>query len=373
MSKWGWKEKLEQMWKSSFQGLNLNPSEKMAVDFGTANTRIYLPGAGVVLNEPSMIALKSGTDQVVALGQNARELAGREPRSINVVHPIKNGVIADCEAAVQMISQFISRAGTHQGTANPSLLICVPADITPLEQKTYEETVMKAGASSAMLIEEPYAAAAGANINMHEAKACMVIDIGAGTTDIAVVSSGSVLHASTRRVGGLEIDRAIARYLHNERILEISLETAEEIKIKLGSVADQFDSRALAVRGRNLTTALPEEISVTNEEIRPLIQPVLRVIQQQVLTALEDIPTEASVDLLDSGITLSGGLSQLPGLADSLSQELGLRVQVASDPMLAAVMGAGHLLEQESDISIDLIKTHKPADPAESETSLAEV
>lgn len=380
MTKWDWKEKFErskkklgQLWESSFQGLNPNPNENMAVDFGTANTRINLPGKGIVINEPTVIALKPNTGEVVALGQDAREMAGREPRSINVVHPIKNGVIADCEAARHFISQLISRASTHKGAVNLGLLICVPADITPLEQKTYEDTILHAGASKVMLIEEPYAAAAGANLNLLDTKACMVIDIGAGTTDIAVISNGNVLHASTRRVGGGDIDRAISRYLHNERILEISDETAEEIKIKLGSVEEHLDQRALAVRGRNLETALPEEISVTNEEIRPLIQPVLRVIQQQVRAALEDIPTEASVDLLDSGIMLSGGSSQLPGIADSLSQELGLRVRVAENPALAAALGAGRLLEQQSDTSIGAIKIHKSPDPAEDEASLAEL
>lgn len=349
MSKWGWKEKLENLWRSSFQGLKLNQAGELAIDFGTANIRIYLPGTGVIINEPTVIAYRSGDGEVVAVGREAKEMAGREPRSIVVSNPIKNGVIADCESAAKLLSQLISRASQNYETGSPSLLICVPADITPLEQKTYEDTARQAGAGKVRLIEEPYAAAASANLKLGDARANMVIDIGAGTTDIAVISGGGILHASTRRVGGQKIDRAIARYLHNERMLEISDETAEMIKIELGSVDEQVDERAMAVRGRNLTTALPEEITVTSEEIRPLILPILRAIQQQVRIALEEIPTEASVDLLDSGITLSGGLAQLPGLADFLCKELGLNVRVADDAMMAAISGAGRLLESESD------------------------
>jgi rod shape-determining protein MreB len=180
----------------------------------------------------------------------------------------------------------------------------------------------------------------------------MIVDLGAGTTDIAIISGGSALYAATRRVGGGEIDRAIARYLRLERTLEVREETAEEIKIELGAVNAQLEPRTMGVRGRNLTTGLPEEITVSSEEIRPLIQPTLRVIKQYVRTALEEISTGASVDLLDSGLTLSGGLAQLTGLAEHLSQDLGLGVRVASDPMLAAVLGAGRLLEQDSKASL---------------------
>jgi rod shape-determining protein MreB and related proteins len=232
-----------------------------------------------------------------------------------------------------------------------SLLICVPADITPLEQRAYEDAARRAGARKVMLVEEPYAAAAGADLDLRAARACMIVDLGAATTDIAVISGDSILHASTRRVGGSEIDRSIARYLQMERSLEVSEETAEEIKIELGGVNTRCDKQPMAVRGRNLRTGLPEEISVASEEIHPLIQPALRVIKQHVRKALEEIPTEAAVDLLDSGITLSGGLAQLSGLAEHFNHELGLSVRVASDPTLVAALGAGRLLEQESQVS----------------------
>jgi rod shape-determining protein MreB len=221
-----------------------------------------------------------------------------------------------------------------------------------MEQKAYEDAARRAGARKVGLVEEPYAAAVGADLNLRSARACMIVDLGAGTTDVAVISGGSALHASTRRVGGGEIDRAITRYLHFERKMEVQEETAEEIKIKLGAVDEKIETRTMAVRGRNLTTGMPEEITVSSEEIRPLIQPALRVIKQHIRTALEEISIGASVDLLDSGITVSGGLAQLSGLAEHLGRELGLSVRVAPDPMLAAALGAGRLLEQESQASI---------------------
>ncbi|HKQ90112.1 MAG TPA: rod shape-determining protein [Blastocatellia bacterium] len=351
MSDRGWKEKLERLWRSSFQGLNLTSTEDLAIDLGAANTRVYLPGKGVVINEPTVIALDTRSGKVAAVGQEAKALARRQPLEIRVARPVKDGAVADCVAAGQMLSQFLRRALTHRSLAGLSLLICVPADITPLEQKAYEDAARRAGAGKVTFIEEPYAAAVGAGLNIWAAGASMVVDLGAATTGVAVIGGGGLLYASTRRVGGSEIDRSIARYLQLERTLEVSGETAEKIKIELGGVDAKRDGPSLAVRGRNLRTGLPEELIVVGEEIHPLIQPALRVIKQHVRTALEEISTEASVDLLDSGVTLSGGFAQLPGLAEHLNREFGLSVRVASDPALATALGAGHLLEQESHVS----------------------
>lgn len=362
MSKWGWKEKLEHFWKSPFQGLNSAVEEDLAVDLGTANTRIYRPGAGLALEDQTMIALDFDTGHVVAVGHEAKSLAGRGTYPISVVRPVRDGAVADCEAAGKMLAHFIGRVLPSASGSGPGLLLCVPSDITPLEQRAYEDVARRAGARRATLVESPYAAAAGAGIDLRQASACMIVDLGAGTTDIAVISGGSVLQASTRRIGGREIDGAIVRYLHAERMTEVSEEMAEQIKIGLGAVDDRRESQVMAVRGRNLKTLLPEEITVTGEEIRPLILPTLRLIQQHVRTTLEEIPTEASVDLLDTGITLSGGLAQLPGLAEHLSQELGLCVQVSAGPLQAAALGAGQLLEQEAHISASH-PTGMPATP----------
>jgi rod shape-determining protein MreB and related proteins len=369
MNSLSWKETIRHIWRSSFAGFDGAINGELAIDLGSANTRIYLPGEGVVINEPSVIALDSERRKVVAVGHEAKSLAHRQLR---VMRPVRDGVIADCEIAGQMLSVLINRALNQPGLSNPLLLICVPADITEMEEKAYEEAANHAGKFKVKLIEEPYAAAVGAGLNLRAAPACMIVDLGAGTSDIAVTSGGRLLYASTQRVGGDEMDRAIAHYLHQERALEVSKETAEKVKIGVGTVGDGHFQRSMAVRGRNLVTGLPEEITVTSEEVHPLIQPALRVIKQHLRTVLEEIPTGASVDLLDSGISLSGGLSQLPGLAEHLGKELGLCVRVVPDPMLAAVMGAGRLLEEKYQAStLKAIKERKSAGVDESESSLA--
>ncbi len=348
----GWKENLERLLRASFPGLTLSLTKDLAIDPGAANTRIYLPGRGVVINEPTVMALDAGSGKVAAVGREAKILAFRRPREIRIARPIRDGVIEDCESAGQMLSQFIRRIHMRRSLTGLSLLICVPADISSLEQQAYEDAARQAGAKKVSLIEEPYAAAVGADLNLLAARACMIVDLGAATTGVAVISGGDVLYASTRHIGGNEMDYAIARYLHLERALEVTGDTAERIKIEMGGVDASRDRRLLAVRGRNLKTGLPEETTVTDEEIRPLIQSVLRVIKRHMRKALEEIPTEASVDLLDSGVTLSGGLAQLAGLAEHLSLELGLSVRVAPDPMLAAALGAGYFLEQDFDVSM---------------------
>jgi len=348
----GWKGKFERFWRSLFQELNLPLIEDLAIDLGAANTRVYLPGRGLVVNEPSMIAFDTNNGKVAAVGREAKRLARRQPREIRIARPIKDGVIADYDAASKMLSQFIKGAHVRHTLVGPSLLICAPTAATPLEQRAYEDTARLAGAGNVTLIEGPYAAAMGADIDLRAARACMIVDIGAATTDIAVLSGGGILYASTRRIGGNEIDRAIVHYLQLEKTLEVSEDTAEEVKIGMGEAGRPRDGRPLAVRGRNLKTGLPEEIAIGREEIDMLMQPALRMIKQHVRLALEEIPTEASVDLLDSGITLSGGVAQLHGLAEQFAQEFGVRVQVAPDPALAAVMGAGRILEQALPASI---------------------
>jgi rod shape-determining protein MreB len=352
MNNRSWKGKFERFCRSLFQELNLTLIEDLAIDLGAANTRVYMPGRGLVVNEPSVIAFDTDNGKVAAVGREAKRLARRQPREIRISRPIKDGVIADCEAASKMLSQFIRAARGHHSLVGPSLLICVPTDATPLEQRAYEDTARLAGAGNVTLVEGPYAAAMGAGLDLRAARACMVVDIGAATTDIAVISGGGILYASTLRFGGNEIDRAIAHYLQLEKTLEVSEDAAEEVKIGMEEAGGPRDRRTQAVRGRNLKTGLPEEITIGREEIDMLMQPALRMIKQHVRLALEEIPTEASVDLLDSGIMLSGGLAQLHGLAEQFAQEFGVRTQVAPDPALAAAMGAGRILEQSLPTSI---------------------
>src|SRR5215468_10113257 len=263
----GWKGQFRRLCKSLFQGLNLTLIDELAIDLGAANTRIYLPGIGLVVNELSVIAYDSNSGRVAAVGREAKRLARRQPREIRIARPIKDGVIADCEAASQMLSQFIDGARGRHALIGPALLICAPTDVTPLEQRAYEDTAMLAGAGKVTLVEGPYAAALGADLDPRAPRACMIVDMGAATTDIAVISGGGILYASTRRIGGSEIDHAIARYLQLERTLEVSDDAAEDVKIEMGAAGGLRDRRTLAVRGRNLRTGLPEEIAVGRDEI----------------------------------------------------------------------------------------------------------
>ena len=344
------------------------------VDLGSAHTRFYRPGVGVVIDEPSIIAFRAENGKVAAVGQEARALTIRQPRGIRITRPLKEGTVADCDAATQMLSGFIDRALPQRTLTSLALMVCVPAELTPLELIAYEDLARRAGARKVTLVEAPFAVANGADFDAGVRQSRMVVDLGAGSTDVAVSDHGNLLYASTRRVGGGEIDRNIVRYLQLERKLEVTLETAEEIKIKLARVEPSDDGRSMVVRGRNLMTGLPEEATIESHEIHPLVEPALRVIKQHIRRALEEIPIGVSVDLLDSGITLSGGLALLPGLSESLSRELTLAVRVISNPMLAAVLGAGCLMERGARPSAleDGLESEN-LDPSHRESSLAKV
>jgi rod shape-determining protein MreB len=366
-----WKKKLHQFWSASLNGLST--TESLAIDLGTSSTRIFLPGEGVVVDEPSVIAFDSKKRKFVAVGEKAIVLAYQHPRTVHTLYPIREGVITDYNHTGHMLSLLIHRV-LNKRLISPTLLICVPAEMTQMEEYAYKEAASRAGVRKLKIIEAPYAAAAGAGLNLRATPATMIVDLGAGTTDIVVISCGNFLHASSRRIGGDAIDRAIAQYLHLERMLDVGQKTAENVKIGLGTVGVKHTQRSMIVRGRNLITGLPEEITVTSAEIQPLIQPLLRVIKQQILAVLEEIPTEASVDLLDTGISLSGGLSQLTGLAEHLGQELGLYVRVVPDPMQAAIIGAGSFLEEQSRFSaLKSIWGSESASANESESSLAKI
>jgi rod shape-determining protein MreB len=347
MSYWGWKEELERLWTSSLQTLRSAVSSDLVVDLGSANTLIYLPGSGIVLDEPSVIAFDTGTSQVEAVGYAAKSLIGREPQSICVAHPIKDGVIADCEIAGKLLSEFINRAHKQSSLLGPRLLICIPSDATDVEQKAFEEVATRAGAGRSNFIAAPIAAAAGAELEARSTRASMIADIGAGTVDIAVLCRGKLIYSSTLRVGGREMDQAIIQSLRQEHSIEIGVETAETLKIELGSVRPRSEPRVMEAGGRNLIARLPESIPVTDREVQVAIEPIFKEIERGIRAALEEVPPQAAVDLLESGIILSGGLAQLAGLPERLSQEIGLSVYSAAAPMAAVVIGAGRLLEQE--------------------------
>jgi rod shape-determining protein MreB len=334
---------LRQAFERALRKLHLLFASDLAIDLGTSNTLVYVPGQGIVLNEPSVIALNKQSDQIVAVGREAKLAIGREPRSVAVIRPLKDGVIADFEAAEKMLSYFIARSIKRRLLA-PRVLICTPGDITQVERRAIDTAAYRAGVSRVEIIEEPIAAAIGAGYDGSRNSTFMVVDIGGGTTDIAVLSSGGPVHVSTLRVGGTEMDEAIARYLRHRRGIEVGELTSEAIKLELGTVDPQIETRTAQVRGRSTTTGLPVTVEVTNDEIRSALVPVAEAIVGAVRSAMENLPPEVAADLLESGIVLSGGASQLPGLAGWLSRELGIETRLAQDPMAAVVLGAGRLL-----------------------------
>jgi rod shape-determining protein MreB len=336
---------LKQAFEQAVRKLHLLFASDLAIDLGTSNTLIYAPGQGIVLNEPSVIALNRQSDQIVAIGREAKLAIGREPRSVAVIRPLKDGVVADFEAAEKMLSHFIAQS-LKQRLFKPRVLICTPGDITQVERRAIDTAAYRAGASRVEVIEEPIAAAIGAGYDSRGNSTFMVVDIGGGTTDIAVLSSGGPVHLSTLRVGGTEMDEAIARYLRQRRGVEVGELTSEAIKLELGTVEPQIETRTAQVRGRSTTTGLPVTVEVTNSEIRSALVPVVEEIVAAVRGAMENLPPEVAADLLESGMVLSGGASQLPGLAGWLSRELGIEARLVQDPMATVVLGAGRLLRR---------------------------
>jgi rod shape-determining protein MreB len=272
-------------------------------------------------------------------------------------------VIADFEAAEKMLTHFIHRALTKWAILHPRLLLCIPGEITQVERRAFEDAALRAGTRQVSFVEEPFAAAAGVGLDVEAAHASMIVDVGGGTVDIAVLSLGGLIYASTLRLGGIEMDRALARYLHDERSLEVGEQTAEAIKLTLGSADLQADEREMEVGGRSLTTRLPVKIRLKSTAVQTAIEPVVQEIIHAVLAALEELPPEVSADLLDSGIVLTGGGAQLQGLAERISRESGLEVRLAANPECAVVLGAGRLLRPEI-AARELRPIAQPAAPA---------
>jgi rod shape-determining protein MreB len=356
-------EKVRRAATPAIQRLRLSLTGELAVDLGTSHTRVYAVGNGAVFNEPSVIAFSARSGRVVAVGREAKLMIGREPRLIQVAQPLRNGVIADFEAAEKMLTHFIHHALTKWAILHPRLLLCIPGDITQVERRAFEDAALRAGTRQVSFVEEPFAAAAGVGLDVEAAHASMIVDVGGGTVDIAVLSLGGLIHASTLRMGGIEMDCAIARYLHDERSLEVGEQTAEAIKLKLGSADLQADEREMEVGGRSLTTRLPAKIRVKSAEVQAAIEPVVQEIMHTVRAALEELPPEVSADLLDSGIVLTGGGAHLQGLAERIGRESGLKVRVAVNPECAVVLGAGHLLRPGVSAA-ELRPAAQPAAPA---------
>ena len=323
----------------------------LAIDLGTANTLVYMKGRGIVLNEPSVVALSTvkGRKQVVAVGNDAKQMLGRTPSNIEAIRPLQDGVIADFEVAEEMIKHFIRKVFKRRGFAAPSIIICVPSGSTAVERRAIQESAEGAGARRVQLIEEPMAAAIGAGLPVTEPSGSMVVDIGGGTTEVAIMSLGGIVYARSVRVGGNKMDEAIVNYVRRGHNLLIGDTTAEIIKKSIGSAClpEEGDGRLMEVKGRDLINGVPKEIVISQKQIsEALAEPVIQIIEA-VKLALEHTAPELSADIVDRGIVLTGGGSLLDNLDLVLRYTTGLPVSRAEDPLTCVVMGTGRCLEDK--------------------------
>jgi len=327
-------------------------SQDMAIDLGTANTLVVLKGQGVVLNEPSVVAVvdNKGKKSVLAVGDEAKTMLGRTPGNISAIRPLKNGVIADFIVTEEMIKHFIKKVHKRSTFANPRILICVPTGSTPVERKAIQDSALAAGARRVQLIEEPIAAAIGAGLPISEATGSMVVDIGGGTTEVAVLSLGGVVYSNSLRIAGDSMDQALQSYMRKEYNLMIGDSTAEKIKKEIGT-AVASSNNTYPVKGRDIRSGTPKEVNITEEDSAEALDGILTEIVNGIKDALENTPPELSADLVDMGLTLTGGGSLLKNIDKRFSRETGLPVHIADDPLSCVAIGTGKALDQEETFS----------------------
>src|SRR4249919_3737682 len=318
----------------------------MAVDLGTANTLVYVRGRGIVLNEPSVVAINQNSGGILAVGVEAKKMIGRTPGNIVAIRPLKDGVIADFDTTERMLRYFIQKVHKRRHLAKPRLVVCVPSGITGVEQRAVKDAGYAAGARKVYIIEEPMAAAIGAGLPVHEPTGNMVVDIGGGTTEVAVISLGGIVTSQSIRIGGDELDQAIITYVKKEYSLMLGERTAEEIKMAIGSAFPMPEETPAEIRGRDLVSGLPKTITITAEEIRRAIEEPVNAIIDAIKTTLDRTPPELSADIMDRGIVLTGGGALLRGLDKRLRHETGMPVRIADTPLQAVVLGSGKCLEE---------------------------
>jgi rod shape-determining protein MreB len=317
----------------------------MAVDLGTANTLVYVAGRGVVLFEPSVVAIDERTNEVYAVGIEAKRMLGRTPAHITATRPLKDGVITDFEITEQMLRHFIRKADPRR-LAHPRVVVCVPSGLTGVERRAVEEATHRAGARQAFLIEEPMAAAIGAGLPVAEPAGSLIVDVGGGTSEMAVISLGGMVASRSLRVGGDAMDEAIVAHVRGEHTMAIGLQSAEEVKLAIGSAAPVRDDAQAEIRGRDVPSGLPRTVLLSAAAVRVAIAEPVRQIVEGLKELLEHTPPELAADVVEAGIVLAGGGALLVGLDERLRQETGLSVQVAESPLTCVVIGAGHSLEE---------------------------
>jgi rod shape-determining protein MreB len=326
-------------------------SNDLAIDLGTANTLIYTKSGGIVLNEPSMVAVRKGdqrVSKVLAVGKEAKEMLGRTPSDIAVIRPMADGVIADFDSTEIMLKYFIRKVRKRRSLVRPRIIVSVPSGVTPVEKRAVRESAESAGAREVFLIEEPMAAAIGADLPITEPTSNVVVDIGAGTTEVAVISMAGTVYSRSVRVGGDKMDEGILQYLKRKYNLLIGLQTAEFIKITIGKAHQTEETETLEVKGRDLVTGIPKTLTIDSEEVRKAISEQVGTIVQTVRIALEQTPPELSADVVDNGIFLTGGGALLRDLDVLLREETRLPITITDDPLTTVVLGAGKALNNLS-------------------------
>lgn len=321
-------------------------SNDIGIDLGTATTLVYVKGEGVVLREPSVVAVERGTSNVLAVGEEAKRMLGRTPGNIIAIRPMKDGVITDFEITEAMLRHFINKVRRRRFQVRPRIVIAIPSGITEVEKRAVKESAERAGAKQVFLIEEPIAAAIGVGLPIQEPVGNMIIDIGGGTTEIAVISLAGTVFSKSIRIGGDEMDEAIIEYLKKTYNLMVGERTAEDIKIKIASAYPMEEEMTMEVKGRDLVAGLPKTVTITSEEVREALQEPVRAIIEITKISLERTPPELAADLIEHGIVMAGGGSLLRGLDRLISEETGLPVHVADEPLTAVANGTGKVLNE---------------------------
>ena len=340
------KEKKEKKGFKSLFGFG-KMTKDMGIDLGTANTLVYIKGQGIVVREPSVVAIRDDSKEVLAVGEEAKRMIGRTPGNIVAIRPMKDGVIADFDVTQSMLSYFIQKAAAKKGVVSPRIAICVPFGVTEVEKRAIEEAARTAGAKDAFLIEEPMAAAIGAGLRIEEPEGNMVVDIGGGTSEIAIISLGGIVTAKSIRLGGDELDEAIVNYVKKEYSLMIGERTAEDVKIRIGSAYKEGEEMEMEIRGRDLISGLPKTMQISSSEVRDALRDPVNSIVDGIKSTLEKTPPELASDIMENGILLTGGGALLKGLDKLVKEETGMPVKIAENPLDCVAIGTGKSVEDQ--------------------------
>lgn len=337
-------------------------SEDIAIDLGTANSAVYVRGRGIVLQEPSVVAINQKTGQILAVGVEAKKMVGRTPSHIVAIRPLRSGVISDFETTEEMLKYFIQKT-RRKKIVGPRVIVGVPLGVTEVEKKAVLDAAKSAGAREVFLIEEPMASAIGAHLPIQEPVGNFIVDIGGGTTEIAVISLGGIVIGKSLRVAGDKMNEDIIRYVQDEYKVLIGERMAERVKIEIGSAWPQREKKEMPIRGRNLITGLPEEIMISDEEVRKAMEKTVKQIIEEIKSTIEETPPELVADIMANGIYLAGGGSQLRGLDTLIRKETKIKAKLIEDPMTAVVRGAGVVLEHLDELSEVLLETSELISP----------